>query len=162
MPDSEIGSSYYDYFRNCPRIMLPVEGKSPVSYFWWNCCAYTDGRGPWTIPFLPVLIDVTKPNQAMLYWCRNRLWACGLKIYEFWDWFIVGVRFSPPPILCSSSIKTDDPWQRLTSLNHVLVICSPILAHAIKSMEDGVLSTWLVCCCWRAGGLVTHWSCLKY
>ena len=28
--------------------------------------------------------------------------------------------------------------------------------------KDGVLSTWLVCCCWRPGGLVTHWSCLKY
>ena len=30
----------------------------------------------------------------------------------------------PSPILCSSSFKTDNPWQRLTSLNHILVLCS--------------------------------------
>ena len=37
----------------------------------------------------------------------------------------------PSPILCSSSFKTDNPWQRLTSLNHILVLCSPIPAHTL-------------------------------
>ena len=37
----------------------------------------------------------------------------------------------PSPIFCSSSFKTDNPWQRLTSLNHILVLCSPIPAQTL-------------------------------